>query len=556
MGFPSLVVEVRDRSDESRRGWLLQLGPVAVACLVSLFACGRDSGSSPGDQTAPAPVNDLMGVPLGPGEVELQWTAVGDDGLSGRAEGIEIRIHREALVAESWGAASLVWAARPAPPGEPESVVLRGLPRGVHHFGLRTSDSSGNLSALSNDAAVEVGGAAAPSAVTDLAVAVIGDHTLRLTWTTPAGEDDSAATVYDMRYDSEALTPASWEEATRVVGLSQPGPPGSPDSVTIADLDSGTRYFVALRSAVQTPNWSPLSNVAAGTTQQYVRLTSAAGSMFVLEYSWSPDGRELVYALTDPSSHPRERLFGVRADGAGTRPISGTDYDARVPAWSPDGEEIAFERTWFEADGNPPVDHRFLSVVPSPGLGPPEDLVPIAVGLISSVAWSPDGSELAYAVILSGFPPIRELRVVPRQGGDPRTLVEPSPTLGAPIRWSGWWRRDPVRQRGFHLGRPAPRWITPSRRPSRRRVSDLVSGPRAVRVRARRRHLGDRLIGRRAPSMGRRSRERVRAAVVARRTADCVPTGQQDSPIQPLGRRGALARSRARCARRRRLWSW
>jgi Tol biopolymer transport system component len=107
--------------------------------------------------------------------------------------------------------------------------------------------------------------------------------------------------------------------------------------------------------------------------------------------SWSPDGATIVYDRGDPSEiftiapdASRRRRLTQRRRGPGDRAPVG---DAR-PAWSPNGEEIAFTSTrsgqeevyLMSADGS---GERRLTFSPQPGGGS------------RALAWSPDGEWIA-----------------------------------------------------------------------------------------------------------------------------------------------------------------
>ena len=107
-----------------------------------------------------------------------------------------------------------------------------------------------------------------PAKVTDLAVTSRSDTSLTLTWTAP-GDDGLVGTAsqYDIRYSTSAIdTEASWEGATVVSDPPTPQAPGSTETFTVTGISPGTRYYFALKTADEAPNWSDLSNSPLGIT--------------------------------------------------------------------------------------------------------------------------------------------------------------------------------------------------------------------------------------------------------------------------------------------------
>lgn len=64
--------------------------------------------AAPLDRTPPGQITDLEGVVVGPNEVELSWTATGDDGGTGRAAGYVVRFASFEFGPENFGEAALL----------------------------------------------------------------------------------------------------------------------------------------------------------------------------------------------------------------------------------------------------------------------------------------------------------------------------------------------------------------------------------------------------------------------------------------------------------------
>jgi chitodextrinase len=96
--------------------------------------------------------------------------------------------------------------------------------------------------------------------------------TLTLTWTAP-GDDGNVgiATAYDIRYSTDpALLVNSFGSAAQVSNAPPPDTAGSSQTVTVSGLEPSTTYYFALKTVDEQGNWSGLSNVASGTTDDLV----------------------------------------------------------------------------------------------------------------------------------------------------------------------------------------------------------------------------------------------------------------------------------------------
>ena len=120
------------------------------------------------------------------------------------------------------------------------------------------------------------------------------------------------------------------------------------------------------------------------------------GSGTVLWGAWSPDGAQL--ALTLELEGPRYELVVTNADGSDPVRIVGEEGTGAVGpdflglAWSPDGSQIAYAGRTMRAG----VANRTIFVVAADGSGRPT----VLDGHWEAVSWSPDGRRL----VLVGFP--------------------------------------------------------------------------------------------------------------------------------------------------------
>jgi Tol biopolymer transport system component len=182
-----------------------------------------------------------------------------------------------------------------------------------------------------------------------------------------------------------------------------------------ADGTNETRLAVGLFSSDLIPSWSPDGQRIAFATGSYMlpsglSVINADGTNEVSLISgsfsgnggprsqlwspaWSPDGNKLAFAgqtVTDtgssssaePASAPAEGSTGIyliNVDGTGLCKLTSTeDVLGYSPVWSPDGEQIAF------------YDKDTTNVINTDGSG----RKPLAGG--ASAAWSPDGQKVAF----------------------------------------------------------------------------------------------------------------------------------------------------------------
>ncbi|MFD2334317.1 fibronectin type III domain-containing protein [Cohnella sp. GCM10020058] len=104
------------------------------------------------DTEAPAAIADLQVSQAIIHSAKLSWTAPGDDGTIGTAAGFEVRYSTSPITAANWSSASLVEDKMPQKAsGSAMAMKVKELTAGTtYYFAVRTKDSVGNLSALSN----------------------------------------------------------------------------------------------------------------------------------------------------------------------------------------------------------------------------------------------------------------------------------------------------------------------------------------------------------------------------------------------------------------------
>jgi fibronectin type III domain protein len=156
-----------------------------------------------------------------------------------------------------------------------------------------------------------------------------------LEWTAP-GDDGrfGRAQAYVLRYSTEPITDANFDQASTVPQALKPRPSGTLETFTVEGLEPDTQYYFALKAVDDAGNWSPLSNVA----MTFSPTPGPDGIPEVLSFSapWpNPAGASVRWAFALPQVTLIEvEAFGV--DGRRVRRIAN--------AWHPAGRgEIAWD---------------------------------------------------------------------------------------------------------------------------------------------------------------------------------------------------------------------
>jgi Tol biopolymer transport system component len=395
--------------------------------LILLLSCADDDATKP-DVTPPGKVEDLAVVDTTDGVITLTWTAPGDDGDGGRAAWYDIRCSTTLASEAEWSAAAVVADSTRVPnvAGETVSLTVVGLGEGAWLFGLKTADEVPNWSAMSNVAGATLIDTTAPEQVTDLAVVLVTEVTMKLAWTAP-GDDGAAGTAsaYDLRYALTPITAETWDAALQVEGTPAPKLHGSEESRVVTGLEQATGYYFALKATDNAGNESPLSNIVSKSTARLVRLTTTPPffpQFGAGEPVWSPDGQTIAFSADWEEQWQYTELYLLSVNGGESVKLTDEPDGARFPSWSPDGTRLVFSSkrteqvsTIWMMDAVPGASATEVVSTPSP------------VSLAYCV-WSPDGSHIAYrASTWSETPPYRiltsDIYTVALSGGYPHLVI-------------------------------------------------------------------------------------------------------------------------------------
>jgi WD40 repeat protein len=122
-----------------------------------------------------------------------------------------------------------------------------------------------------------------------------------------------------------------------------------------------------------------------------------APELVATDYDFSPDGTRVAFSRrVEPSTWrgPRE-LFVMNVDGTGLQQLTHDGQYATSPAWSPDGNTIAYTRT------NRALNPTDIYVISASG-GAPTPLAADPTVNEMSPSWSPDGNRIAFEFFVFG----------------------------------------------------------------------------------------------------------------------------------------------------------
>jgi Tol biopolymer transport system component len=185
------------------------------------------------------------------------------------------------------------------------------------------------------------------------------------------------------------------------------GGSGATSSVYVVNADGSGQRRLARNG--RAPAWSPDGRTMAFFSVSKIYLMNADGSEHRQltktmwggrSLAWSPDGRKLAFFDKGGPCPICFKLYVVNSDGSGLRNLTGKLWAAGAgsgggptfdPAWSPDGQMIAFVGlVGLTAGLGKPI---YVVKVDGSGL---RNLTPKPVGAYAAPAWSPDGRKLAF----------------------------------------------------------------------------------------------------------------------------------------------------------------
>jgi hypothetical protein len=238
------------------------------------------SPSSAADGTAPAAITDLAASSgTVDGEIDLTWTAPGDDGNTGMAWSYEVKYSTALISSANYASATTYnqdWT--PGTPGGTEARTMSGLLSGqTYYIAIKTRDEVANFSAISNVPSATAYGTLdtqAPSDISGLGAAPSQYWgSIDLTWNA-VGDDlgTGTATRYEVRYnDTEAVTDINWNSCTLYDQGWIPKASGQAESHVVAGLNSTQSYYFGIKVYDEANNASNVSNSPTATVARSFR---------------------------------------------------------------------------------------------------------------------------------------------------------------------------------------------------------------------------------------------------------------------------------------------
>ncbi|MFE7639349.1 hypothetical protein ACFU7Z_35475 [Kitasatospora sp. NPDC057518] len=260
---------------------------------------------------------------------------------------------------------------------------------------------------------------------------------------TGCGAEPGEIPLSEIRPETPTATPEATPAATPgVVGAAV----GAPAAAAHNGLIVSRAYTDAARTSTAIVTLSP-----DGTGQQQV--TQPPARALDDRPDWSPDGATIAFDRTDPQTGTA-RLWTVLTAGGPEHQVnqlcdSGTadcaNEDERAPAFSPDGKQVAFSRSWGALDpsGSHQIQYSDLYLMTPEGT----DVQRLTFltndkpysGAVSNPSWSPDGKQLTfeYRTSATGQPAnSRAIYVVSADGTGLRQLTPWELRAGDRADWS------------------------------------------------------------------------------------------------------------------------
>jgi Tol biopolymer transport system component len=144
--------------------------------------------------------------------------------------------------------------------------------------------------------------------------------------------------------------------------------------------------------------------------------SSPENLFYQVDPAWSPNGEQIAFASTRNGS---PAIYVMNADGSGTKLLGTAPGGASHPSWSPDGKQIVFGG----------ANHKGLYVMNADG--GPVHRIGRDSAKVAFPAWSPKGNLIAFARTEPNTP-VTELWVIHPDGSGLRRVTSLASTVASP----------------------------------------------------------------------------------------------------------------------------
>jgi hypothetical protein len=295
------------------------------------------------DRVRPAAIVDLAAQPLGTTSVRLEWTATGDDSLSGTATRVLLRRAVFPLDEQNFNTGLLVATPAPGAPGSADSVRITNLPEGSSWwFAMRVLDDAGNVSALANPVSASLP-SLPPGAIADLRVLSVAESSVVVAWTA-VGDDGSTGRprAYLLAASTEPIVDDA-AFAAAPVQLRRPAfrDAGAAETLSVLHLTPGRRWRFAVRAEDRVFAFGALSNVpevitpVGGALAGRIGVALAARPMpataqVTLDWQGDPDATAAQQLLVFDLSGRELRRIALGREPGGSYNWDGRDGESRL----------------------------------------------------------------------------------------------------------------------------------------------------------------------------------------------------------------------------------
>lgn len=290
---------------------------------------GEPASVTPADVDAPSTIEDLAVTNISPTKVMLSWTSPMET-MPEEGSYYEIKYAHSPIVDGASGEHMTGWMDAEMVADVPafeetdaaQSVTIGGLtPEIDTYFAIKTTDESGNVSALSN---VVNNDDEAPARVSDLQVKAFDDASITFEWTAPGDDGNTGmATEYDFRVAYGAdLT--DWETAVPLTGEPMPEDAGT-NQVFVASEDVYPNFALAFAVVAidNNGNASAMSNVVKwrpnGVVPPTINMVEDVpeDQGHQVRVDWTPSENEGDEGNLDVTAYSIWRMVEDKSDEAG-----------------------------------------------------------------------------------------------------------------------------------------------------------------------------------------------------------------------------------------------